>query len=44
MSWEQIVSENKPNLKLLRDIGYQYSKGQLDKVMPVDGALEECVT
>ncbi len=30
-------------MKLLRDIGYQYAKEQLDKVLPVDGALEECL-
>ncbi len=30
-----------PNFKLLRDIGYQYAKGQLEKVPPVDGALDE---
>ena len=34
------MSSGEPNLKLLRDIGCQYSKGQLDKVLPVKGALD----
>ena len=41
ISWESIVIDEFPNFKLLRDIGYQYAKGQLKKVPPVDGALDE---
>ena len=41
ITWESIVVDDAPNFKLLRDIGYQYAKGQLDKVPPVDGALDE---
>ena len=42
ISWNTVVKDGKPNLKLLRDIGYQHAKGQLDKILPVDGALQEC--
>ena len=38
--WDSIVVEAVPNFKLLRDIGYQYAKSQLEKVPPVDGAFE----
>eukprot|EP00794_Sanderia_malayensis_P010665 gene10665-11794_t len=41
ISWDTINANAGPNLKLLRDIGYQYAKGQLEKVPPVDGALDE---
>ena len=41
ITWESIVVNGVANFKLLRDIGYQYAKGQLDKVPPVDGALDE---
>eukprot|EP00794_Sanderia_malayensis_P011535 gene11535-12728_t len=41
ISWDTINANAIPNLKLLRDIGYQYAKGQLEKVLPVDGALYE---
>ena len=40
IKWDSIVVEGVPNFKLLRDIGYQYAKGQLEKVPPVDGAFE----
>ena len=39
ITWDVLVTSGKPNLKLLRDIGCQYSKGQLDKVLPVEGVL-----
>ena len=40
ITWNVIMSSGEPNLKLPRDIGCQYSKGQLDKVLPVKGALD----
>ena len=39
ITWDVIMSSGEPNLKLLRGIGCQCSKGQLDKVLPVKGAL-----
>ena len=41
ITWDLIALNGEPNFKLLRDIGCQYSKGQLDKLPPVDGALKE---
>ena len=41
ITWESIVASGNPNFKILRDLGYRYSKGKLDKVPPVDGALAE---
>ena len=40
ITWDVVISNGTPNFKLLRDIGCQYAKGQLDKTPPVDGALE----
>ena len=40
ITWESVISSGTPNLKLIRDIGYQHAKGQLDKVLPVDGAMD----
>ncbi len=41
ISWETIADNEIPNFKILREIGYQYAKGQLHKVPPVDGAFDE---
>ena len=35
------MASGNPNFKMLRDLGYRYSKVKLDKVPPVDGALAE---
>ena len=40
ITWDVVMSSGEPNFKLLRDIGSQYSKGQLVKVLPVKGALD----
>eukprot|EP00112_Aurelia_sp_Birch-Aquarium-sp1_P007420 Seg18087.1 transcript_id=Seg18087.1/GoldUCD/mRNA.D3Y31 product="hypothetical protein" protein_id=Seg18087.1/GoldUCD/D3Y31 len=41
ITWDVVISNGEPNFKLLRDIGCQYAKGQLDKTPPVDGALDQ---
>ena len=41
ITWESIVASGSPNFKILRDLGYPYGKGKLDKVPPIDGALAE---
>ena len=41
ITWESKVASGSPNFKILRDLGYRYGKGKLDKVPPSDGALAE---
>ena len=41
VTWDSLIQDGDPNFRLLRDIGCQYAKGQLDKTPPVDSALDE---
>ena len=41
INWDSIATGGVVNFKLLREIGYQYAQGQLEKVPPVDGVLDQ---
>eukprot|EP00112_Aurelia_sp_Birch-Aquarium-sp1_P021208 Seg5644.1 transcript_id=Seg5644.1/GoldUCD/mRNA.D3Y31 product="hypothetical protein" protein_id=Seg5644.1/GoldUCD/D3Y31 len=41
VTWDSLIQDGDPNFRLLRDIGCQYAKGQLDETPPVDSALDK---